>query len=719
MRKFVKFLGGGQHVGVYESVWTKPAPESGFRDPVVNSQKKDTLSTKKPESSVHISKLTQQEVAELETEQDKPVAELQSPVTPTTTTSTFRRTSATDGSIAELESPVQSQRESKVAELDSPNRDTWDIWPPIVRRKKKKKRASLLESETASETASRKGDEDEGKDEEQPIQPPLPPPQAQPQLSQPQPLSQRAPLVFPSPPKPPSQRPPSPPLVLPSPPPLPQQQHPYQKSPAPSLGPQEQQTSAPTPPAVPKVKSPAARSPDTADLLIFDDDMDAIPSFGRQFGIARTSIVREQEAKEAEPEREPEITPAPVQAQKTDASLPKGPEAFFQQVDEELEALYADYLKSAGKPKPIAKETKKVSMSRWKSKAKPKPQLKPKAAPEACIICLEPFSPLGVKAPDTISIACHHPSSVCYSCLAKSIKHDLETKFWDEIKCPECKTLLIHDDIKRFADEETFTRYDKLSLRAALTSDKNFIWCLDCDFGQLHESGTFQPQVRCLNCSAISCFKHAIKWHDGFTCDEYDTVLWDPDSYKATKALSAAGGSAGAGLEVLSKKAMSKLMRKEQTRQTKLHERQKKEAREKQVLEAKRVQEEKELEDAARLAQQLKEEEEAAAAAQQGASEDDEEINQADVQDDFKEKIELLKRRMREAQLSMQKVEETTKRCPGCEWPIEKNEGCDHMTCIKCRFEFCWECMNDYNEIRRYGNSMHKPSCKFHTDNLP
>jgi len=44
---------------------------------------------------------------------------------------------------------------------------------------------------------------------------------------------------------------------------------------------------------------------------------------------------------------------------------------------------------------------------------------------------------------------------------------------------------------------------------------------------------------------------------------------------------------------------------------------------------------------------------------------------------------EEVKKRQREESASVAVVQRTTKPCPGCQWPIEKNRGCAHMTC-KC-----------------------------------
>ncbi|XP_063695065.1 ankyrin repeat and IBR domain-containing protein 1-like isoform X8 [Bolinopsis microptera] len=63
-----------------------------------------------------------------------------------------------------------------------------------------------------------------------------------------------------------------------------------------------------------------------------------------------------------------------------------------------------------------------------------------------------------------------------------------------------------------------------------------------------------------------------------------------------------------------------------------------------------------------------------------------------------------------------------SKPCPKCKSPIEKTEGCNHMKCWKCKYEFCWVCMeawkihssetggyfrcNRYQAVDKFNNSL-------------
>lgn len=54
------------------------------------------------------------------------------------------------------------------------------------------------------------------------------------------------------------------------------------------------------------------------------------------------------------------------------------------------------------------------------------------------------------------------------------------------------------------------------------------------------------------------------------------------------------------------------------------------------------------------------------------------------------------------------------RKCPGCKSPIEKSDGCNHMTCKKCRFEFCWLCEKKYTKHHyRYYNCFGCPGMQF------
>ncbi|KAF8319082.1 hypothetical protein DL93DRAFT_2075402 [Clavulina sp. PMI_390] len=60
-------------------------------------------------------------------------------------------------------------------------------------------------------------------------------------------------------------------------------------------------------------------------------------------------------------------------------------------------------------------------------------------------------------------------------------------------------------------------------------------------------------------------------------------------------------------------------------------------------------------------------------------------------------------------------IASNAKLCPDCQRPIEKDDGCDHMTCRKpvgCGHQFCWLCLAPFDPIAREGNHRHRPTCQ-------
>ncbi|KAL7822269.1 hypothetical protein V8C26DRAFT_390525 [Trichoderma gracile] len=286
-----------------------------------------------------------------------------------------------------------------------------------------------------------------------------------------------------------------------------------------------------------------------------------------------------------------------------------------------------------------------------------------------CSICADTKEPI-LFPRFSPTASCEHPPTACLECLERSIRSDLTSKIWTDIRCPECRGLLDYTDIQRYADEETFRRYETLALRAAMAEAENFFWCTSgCGSGQIHETGHDLPIVICLHCSHRSCFRHNVAWHQGLTCDEYDELLADPDNFRSRLEIDNDAWAASQQAQLNADRAMAQGLLEEERRAAEMRQQREREERER-------------TRKAIQLARQI------------------------------------AARRKMEEEMSRITVGMTTKPCPGCGWAIEKNDGCSHMTCVKCKHQFCYECGADHQQILENDNTIHLETCRFHPSQL-
>jgi ariadne-1 len=69
--------------------------------------------------------------------------------------------------------------------------------------------------------------------------------------------------------------------------------------------------------------------------------------------------------------------------------------------------------------------------------------------------------------------------------------------------------------------------------------------------------------------------------------------------------------------------------------------------------------------------------------------------------------------------MSVQLIATVSRPCPHCKSPIEKNDGCNHMSCVKCSYHFCWHCMGKFGSGplgSTDGYSTHKCNALFQPD---
>jgi hypothetical protein len=149
-----------------------------------------------------------------------------------------------------------------------------------------------------------------------------------------------------------------------------------------------------------------------------------------------------------------------------------------------------------------------------------------------CPVCGESFGEGGVQLPSRAPTrSCSHPATVCTSCLSQTIGGHIDMRGAAiPVPCPnaECSSTLSNEDVKQWASEELFARWDMVSLREQMRQDRTggglFVWCQspDCYSGQLHPEAESQPIVTCIRCSSKTCFTHNVLYHEGQSCKQYD-----------------------------------------------------------------------------------------------------------------------------------------------------------------------------------------------------
>ncbi|CAG8972657.1 hypothetical protein HYALB_00011396 [Hymenoscyphus albidus] len=159
----------------------------------------------------------------------------------------------------------------------------------------------------------------------------------------------------------------------------------------------------------------------------------------------------------------------------------------------------------------------------------------------ACVVCIEIQD--ASQFPERPHHHCPYKSSVCRSCLAKSITCAMKSSFWLNMRCIFCSAQMEYKDIAAYASKEDFAKYDNFILQNALKDIPNYLKCLSptCSFGQIYPSTsedqeTMEPLINCSLCGFASCSYHGVPWHVGETCEEYDAKRGNTKAEKKSEA---------------------------------------------------------------------------------------------------------------------------------------------------------------------------------------
>jgi hypothetical protein len=185
----------------------------------------------------------------------------------------------------------------------------------------------------------------------------------------------------------------------------------------------------------------------------------------------------------------------------------------------------------------------------------------------------------------------------------------------------------------------------------AVSQIPNFFRCTSphCESGQIHESTNNQPIVTCIACGHRSCFRHKVAWHETLSCAEYDSFLADPINFRSRFEIE--------NERVEREKENEKAARRFQEDMDRAY--------------AQTLIEADQRAEAERQAERERQTRMETERREQQQREDKRRLEEADKE---RKRQEVVKKQQDES-ASQSTVQRTTKPCPNCKRPIEKNGG--------------------------------------------
>ncbi|KAL2068960.1 hypothetical protein VTL71DRAFT_15298 [Oculimacula yallundae] len=152
-----------------------------------------------------------------------------------------------------------------------------------------------------------------------------------------------------------------------------------------------------------------------------------------------------------------------------------------------------------------------------------------------CPVCLEHLTaesfPQG-----KITSTCVHEPTFCKDCLTKYVGTRVHEYPWSKVFCPECKETFSDEEVQIWTSSQAFEKHKQNAAMSKIHHLPNFIRCLapDCGAGQLHDDSDAQPIMTCEACGFQTCPRHKLPYHDGQTCEEYDSTRQEQIEQEAT-----------------------------------------------------------------------------------------------------------------------------------------------------------------------------------------